>query len=67
MKLMKELGFFNVIFEIDLGDTIWDFKKYPIEKFIHLLQVHEKEKEKSRNRMSVAMGLEAYGVRGVWG
>ena len=48
MKLMKELGFFNVIFEIDLGDTIWDFKKYPIEKFIHLLQVHEKEKEKKK-------------------
>ena len=36
---MKELGIFNVILEIDIGNAIWDFDSYPIERFLQLLKV----------------------------
>ena len=39
MKKMKDLGLFNVMFEIDLGNSVWDFESYSIEKFIQLLKV----------------------------
>ena len=39
MEKMKKLGFFNVVFEVDLGDSIWDFDAYPMEKFLKLMKV----------------------------
>ena len=39
MGKMKELGFFNVMFEIDLGDSVWNFDKYPMERFLKLMKV----------------------------
>ena len=39
MMNMRQLGFFYVMFEIDLGDSVWNFKEYSIEKFINLLKV----------------------------
>jgi len=38
MKKMNQMGFFNVLFEIDLGNSVWDFNKYSIDRFIELLK-----------------------------
>jgi hypothetical protein len=35
---MKEVGLYNVIFEIDLGDSTYDFEMFTVEKYCLLLQ-----------------------------
>ena len=36
---MKELGFFNGIFEIDLADSAWDWDEFTVEDLCELMQV----------------------------
>ena len=35
---MKGAGLYNVIFELDLGDGVYDFQKFPMEKMFALLK-----------------------------
>ena len=33
LTLMKEVGLYNIIFEMDHGDAIYDFNKFPIDQY----------------------------------
>ena len=35
---LKDSGLWNAIFEIDLGDQVYDFNKFPVEKMCALLE-----------------------------
>lgn len=37
LRKMKELGLYNVIFEIDLGDATYDFSKFSTEEYCNLV------------------------------
>jgi hypothetical protein len=32
LRKMKEVGLYNVIFELDLGDSTYDFEKFTVDK-----------------------------------
>ena len=38
LRKMKEVGLYNVIFELDLGDSTYDFEKFTVDKCCLLLQ-----------------------------
>ena len=47
MRKLEEVGLYNVIFEIDLGDAIYDFEKFPLSKYLQNIKrliewTHEK-------------------------
>ena len=47
LRKLEEFGLYNVIFEIDLGDSVCDFKKFPLSKYLQNIKrliewAHEK-------------------------
>ena len=39
LRKMKDLGFFNGIFEIDLNDDAWDWEAFPVDDLCAIIQV----------------------------
>ena len=46
MEKMKQLGFFNGVFEIDLGDSAWDWDEFTVEDMCELIKVRAEEEKK---------------------
>ena len=44
LEKMKQLGFFNGVFEIDLGDSAWDWDEFTVEDMCQLIKVRAEGK-----------------------
>ena len=66
LEKMKQLGFFNGVFEIDLGDSAWDWDQFTVEDMCELIKVREEEVNNMLYTFSLKKCLLSLKISYIW-